>query len=634
MPEKFDPAKKFNTGENFYSHHYLGCHKEKKGFVFRVWAPNARNVWLAGDFTDWDENEILMEKDHENGIWELWTDKAKPGDLYKFDVERASGHKLMKMDPFAIRMEKRPGVAGVVTDVAAKKWKDGRYIGKRKKTDYFHTPMNIYEMHASSWKHHEDGTAYTIKELTKELIPYLLKMNYTHVEFMPLTEHPLGMSWGYQATGYFSLCSLYGEIEDLQEFVEECHLNNIGVFMDWVPGHFCVNDDALRYYDGTPTFEYHDHDRAHMHRWGALNFDLGKPQVQSFLISSAMFWLDFFHIDGIRVDAVSNMLYLDYDDGAWTPNQFGDNRNLEGMEFLKKFNAVVKLAFPHAITMAEESSSGTKITGMIEMGGLGFDFKWNMGWMNDILRFFEMDPFFRKYHMDLLTFSMCYMFDENFILPISHDEVVHGKMSMLQKAWHGDKNNWFDESWDQYRQFAELRLMYAYMIMHPGKKLNFMGNDIAQYIEWRYDEGLEWFALDQPFNAKFNNFVSKINEFYKSEKALSAGDTSYDGFEFINADDSKAIYAFIRKGKTAKDNLIVVCNFDGEEQQNYPVGVPFDGVYEEVLNTESEDFGGTWVHAQPDAKSEANPYKQFAQRINVTVPAYGATIFKPKKIKL
>lgn len=390
MQQMDDAKRTFLSGENFYAQHLLGAHREKDGYVFRVWAPNALAVFLVGDFNGWQEQ--VMEKDETSGIWQIYTEDAHEGELYKFKVRQADGREILKIDPFAVRFEKRPGDAAELYNFPEKKWKDGLWRGRNKRSNAFKRPLNIYEMHASSWKHHEDGTPYSFADLKEELVPYLVKMNYTHVEFMPLMEHPLGRSWGYQLIGYFALSSYYGTPEEFQDFVEACHLNNIGVFVDWVPGHYCINDDTLPYYDGTPQFEYTDPDRAKNNRWGSINFDLGKPQVQSFLISSAMFWIEMFHIDGIRVDAVSSMIYRDYDDGPWTPNHEGGNRNFEGYYFLQKLNAVIKLAHPNVLMIAEESSSETPITGMIETGSLGFDFKWNMGWMNDVLRFYEMDP--------------------------------------------------------------------------------------------------------------------------------------------------------------------------------------------------------------------------------------------------
>ena len=619
--QQIDNAKKtFLTGENFYLQHLLGAHCEEQGYIFRVWAPNALAVFLVGDFNDWQD--WAMEKDHDTGIWQIYCEEANEGDLYKFKVRQANGREILKIDPFAIRFEKRPGDAAKLYNFPEKKWKDGLWRGRSKRSNPFKRPLNIYELHASSWKHHEDGTPYSFAELKTELIPYLVEMNYTHVEFMPLMEHPLGRSWGYQLIGYFALSSYFGTPAEFQDFVEECHLNNIGVFVDWVPGHYCINDDTLPYYDGTPQFEYTDPDRAKNNRWGSINFDLGKPQVQSFLISSAMFWIEMFHIDGIRVDAVSSMIYRDYDDGPWTPNHDGGNRNYEGFYFLQKLNAVIKLAHPNILMIAEESSSDTQITGMIESGSLGFDFKWNMGWMNDVLRFYEMDPVFRKDHFNLITFSFMYMMQENFILPLSHDEVVHGKKSLMHKMWG-----------DRYKQFAQLRNLYTYFMTHPGKKLLFMGSEWGQFLEWKFDEGLEWVDLGDSLNQSMQHFTATLNDFYKNQPALWELEESYDTIEIIDADNTaESILSFIRQGKRKKDFLIVILNMTPVERRDFQIGVPYPGTYKEVWNTEMQEFGGTWTKSNEDCQTEPSDFKQYQQVIKTTVPALGALILKPESI--
>ncbi|MFC0276229.1 1,4-alpha-glucan branching protein GlgB [Enterococcus devriesei] len=619
--QQIDNAKKtFLTGENFYLQHLLGAHCEEQGYIFRVWAPNALAVFLVGDFNDWQD--WAMEKDHDTGIWQIYCEEANEGDLYKFKVRQANGREILKIDPFAVRFEKRPGDAAKLYNFPEKKWKDGLWRGRSKRSNPFKRPLNIYELHASSWKHHEDGTPYSFAELKTELIPYLVEMNYTHVEFMPLMEHPLGRSWGYQLIGYFALSSYFGTPAEFQDFVEECHLNNIGVFVDWVPGHYCINDDTLPYYDGTPQFEYTDPDRAKNNRWGSINFDLGKPQVQSFLISSAMFWIEMFHIDGIRVDAVSSMIYRDYDDGPWTPNHDGGNRNYEGFYFLQKLNAVIKLAHPNILMIAEESSSDTQITGMIESGSLGFDFKWNMGWMNDVLRFYEMDPVFRKDHFNLITFSFMYMMQENFILPLSHDEVVHGKKSLMHKMWG-----------DRYKQFAQLRNLYTYFMTHPGKKLLFMGSEWGQFLEWKFDEGLEWVDLGDSLNQSMQHFTATLNDFYKNQPALWELEESYDTIEIIDADNTaESILSFIRQGKRKKDFLIVILNMTPVERRDFQIGVPYPGTYKEVWNTEMQEFGGTWTKSNEDCQTEPSDFKQYQQVIKTTVPALGALILKPESI--
>ena len=449
-------------------------------------------------------------------------------------------------------------------------------------------------------------------------------MGYTHIEFMPLMEHPLGTSWGYQLIGYFALSAYYGTPEEFQDFVEACHLENIGVLVDWVPGHFCVNDDCLAYYDGMPTFEYQDVDRAKNVRWGAINFDLGKPQVQSFLLSSALFWIEFYHIDGIRVDAVSNMIYRDYDQSVWQPNHEGGNRNYEGYYFLQKLNAVVKLAHPEVMMIAEESTSETKVTGLIEEGALGFDYKWNLGWMNDVLRFYQMDPIFRKDHLSLLSFSFMYRMNENYILPLSHDEVVHGKRSLMDKMWG-----------DRYKQFSQLRNLYTYMMTHPGKKLLFMGSEWGQFLEWKYDHGLEWFDLSDELNQRMQQFTKTLNELYKQERSLWEIEDKEESLVVIDADNlAETTLTYLRQGKTKKDFVIVVLNLTPVERHDFAIGVPYEGTYREVLNTERDSFGGTWTQNNQDQQTEAIPFKEYPYQIKTILPALGALIIKPEKIQI
>lgn len=615
----------FGIGENFHIQQYFGVHcdhqEDKDGYVFRVWAPNAELVQLIGDFTEW-RNEPLQMTKNEAGVWEVFTDLPKEGQLYKYLVTRKGGQVVEKMEPVALYLEERPGTAAVVKILEDKKWKDGLWMGRRKRFGFKQRPVNIYEVHANSWKKDETGKPYQFKELKEELIPYLVKMNYTHVEFMPLMAHPLGMSWGYQLMGYFAFEHTYGTPEDFQDFVEACHQNNIGVIVDWVPGHFTQNDDALAYFDGTPTYEYQDHHRAHNYRWGALNFDLGKNQVQSFLISSALFWIEFYHIDGIRVDAVSNMLYLDYDDGPWSPNQFGGNRNIEGYNFLRRLNGIVKYHHPDVMMIAEESTAATPITKPLSEDGCGFDYKWNMGWMNDILRFFAEDPIYRQYDFNLVTFSFMYAFNENFILPFSHDEVVHGKKSMMHKMWG-----------DRYNQFAGLRTLYTYQICHPGKKLLFMGSEFGQFLEWKYDHELEWGNLDEEdkLNLKMQGFTSYLNQFYKEHKALWQIDDSYEGLEIIDADNTaESVLSFIRKNDKG-DMLICIFNMTPVERRDFTIGVPVAGIYEEVLNTELEAFGGVWKEGNPNVRTQTGLWKHYQNTLTFTLPALGASIWKIKR---
>lgn len=624
--QQLEEAKQhFFTGENFFSQHFLGMQQMTndgvRTYCFRLWAPNAQAVWLVGDFNEWQDTLPLQAID---GFWEIQTSAVAEGQLYKYKVRQADGTEIVKIDPFALVFEKRPGDAAVIHTVPQRKWKDALWLGRRRRTKYFNRPLAIYEVHASSWKHHPDGSPYRFSELTKELIPYLVDMNFTAVEFMPLMEHPLGDSWGYQLIGYYALSSYYGTPEEFQEFVETCHLNNIAVLVDWVPGHFCANADTLPLFDGTAQFEYADPDRAKNVRWGAVNFDLGKPEVQSFLISSAMFWLDFYHIDGLRVDAVSSVLYRDYDEGPWQPNHEGGNRNFEGFYFLQKLNAVLKLAHPDILMIAEESSSETKITGTLEMDALGFDYKWNMGWMNDVLRFYEMDPLYRGEHFNLVTFSFMYMLNENFILPLSHDEVVHGKKSLMHKMW-GDRT----------QQFAQLRNLYTYFMTHPGKKLLFMGSEWGQFLEWKFDEGLEWRDLADSMNHDMQQFTKQLNHFYTENRALWELDDQAEMIEIIDADNTaQSVLSYLRQGKRKKDYLIVVLNMTPIEQPDFSIGVPYPGTYQEVFNSEMSEFGGFWQAHNPDKRSEPVPFKQFAQRIQTTIPAFGALIIAPKDVNV
>ena len=613
----------FGRGDNFQLQEYLGAHKEtrgeQEGYAFRVWAPNAQAVDLIGDFTDWEARKIPMVR-NEGGVWEVFCSDAKEGDIYKYLVTRNNGHQVQKIDPLALWMEKRPNTGSIIKTIPEKNWKDGLWRARRKKLGFKERPVNIYEVHAGSWKRNDDHSSYTFKQLKDELIPYLVEMNYTHVEFMPVMAHPLGLSWGYQLMGYFALEQTYGSPEEFQDFVEECHLNNIGVIVDWVPGHFIINDDALAYYDGTPTFEYQDEHRAHNYGWGALNFDLGKNQVQSFLISSLKFWIETYHLDGIRVDAVSNMLYLDYDSGPWTPNIDGGNLNYEGVHFLRRLNAIIKNEHPDVMMIAEESSAGQKITGPEEEGGLGFDYKWNMGWMNDILRFYEEDPVYRKFDFNLVTFSYMYAFSENFLLPFSHDEVVHGKKSLMHKMWG-----------DRYNQFAGLRNLLTYQICHPGKKLLFMGSEFGQFLEWKSEEQLEWGNLEDEMNAKMSRFTSQLNHFYKEHKELWEIDDSFDGLEIIDADNrDQSVLSMVRKNRKG-DLLVCVFNMAPVERKDFTIGVPVSAVYEEIWNTELEEWGGVWKEHNPTVQSQDGLWKDYEQTLTFTLPALGASIWKVKR---
>ncbi|AGM99041.1 1,4-alpha-glucan branching protein GlgB [Streptococcus iniae] len=622
---KDEELKAFENGDNAYIQDYFGVHRINKNnsfcYVFRVWAPNAESVSLIGDFTDWFQMPLEMTK-IAGGVWEIETDLAREGHIYKYLVTRQGGQVVEKIDPVAHVFEKRPATGAVIKTDLDKKWHDALWMGRRKRLGFKNRPVNIYEVHANSWKKDSNGRPFQFKELKETLIPYLIKMNYTHVEFMPLMAHPLDMSWGYQVMGYFAFEATFGSQEDFQEFVDACHLHNIGVIVDWVPGHFIQNDDALAYFDGTPTYEYEDYHRAHNYGWGAMNFDLGKGQVQSFLISSSLYWIETFHIDGIRVDAVSNMLYLDYDQGPWTPNQKGGNHNLEGIAFLQKLTKSLKEKKPDVMLIAEEATSDIAITKSISEGGLGFDYKWNMGWMNDVLRFYEEDPYYRKYHYDLITFSFIYCFNENYLLPFSHDEVVHGKKSLMHKMWG-----------DRYNQFAGLRNLYTYQMCHPGKKLIFMGSEFGQFLEWKYNDQLVWDNLNDSMNAKMHAFTSHLNQFYKNFNMLWQNDYSYDGLEIIDADNKdETVLSFCRKNDKG-DLLLCVFNMTPVERKNFTIGVPVAGLYEEVLNTEMEAFGGVWKDHNPNTQTQHQEWRNYKNTLAFTLPALGASVWRMKRRK-
>ena len=501
-------------------------------------------------------------------------------------------------------------------------WSDQVWMNQQWRKNSVHSPLNIYEVHASSWRRHPDGRTYTFAELADSLIPYVKEMGYTHIEMMPLMDHPLDASWGYQITGYYAVCGRYGTLEEFKDFVNQAHQAGIGVIMDWVPGHFCRNANALAYYDGTPTFEYQDVNRANNVGWGTLNFDLGKNQVQSFLISNAMFWLKECHLDGLRVDAVSNMLYLDFDQGPWTPNEDGSNHNRQGVAFLQKLNTTIKDHLPHVLMIAEESTDWKGITHAVSEGGLGFDYKWNMGWMNDTLRFFETDPYYRPQNFRLITFVFMYQYNERYVLPFSHDEVVHGKKSLLDKI-PGNRET----------QFETLRLLHGYMMAQPGKKLHFMGNELGQYLEWRYYSELEWKDLSFEFNREYQHYMKTLNHIGKDYKALHYYDTEPAGLTVLDADNvEQAVLTMMRQGKAKRDFLIIALNFIPVERQEYRIGVPYKGEYEVLLNSQMQEFGGRWTENLPVMKTEEVPHDGQPYSIVTTVPSLGVLYIKPKRV--
>ena len=616
------PLYLFHEGSNSNAYEYFGSYRKNKNtVVFRVWAPDAKNVSVTGDFNDWSETENPMKQlKNSGGVWEAEIKNIKPYDMYKYCITAADGRTLMKCDPYGFHMETRPGTATKYYEIDdCYEWHDEKWVEGRNGKNIYESPVNIYEIHAGSWKQYDDGNFYSYRALADSLVPYVKKMGYTHIEFMPLTEYPFDGSWGYQVTGYFAATSRYGEPKDLMYLVDKCHENGIGVILDWVPAHFPKDANGLYEFDGGPLYEYSDPRKGEHYGWGTRVFDFGKNEVRSFLMSSASFWLKKYHLDGIRIDAVASMLYLDYDrkDGEWVPNKNGGNENLEAVEFLQKLNENIFRDFPYAMMIAEESTSWPMVTKPVFSGGLGFNFKWNMGWMNDILRYFSLDGFFRKYNHDCITFSMFYAFSENFVLPISHDEVVHGKKSLIDKM---------PGSYDE--KFAGVRAFLGYMMAHPGKKLMFMGQEFGQFIEWNYEKGLDWLLLDYPKHRALQNYFKKINEFYKANPAFWQIDYSWEGFSWISSDDKdNSVIAFRRIDEKGKE-IIVVCNFTNVERCDYRIGIPKKGAYKIVFNSDDVDFGGEGKGNKGKLKTESINMHGFEQSISLDLPPMSAIYIK------
>lgn len=616
------PLYLFHEGSNSNAYEYFGSHRKNKNtVVFRVWAPDAKNVSVTGDFNDWSETENPMKQlKNSGGVWEAEIKNIKPYDMYKYCITAADGRTLMKCDPYGFHMETRPGTATKYYEIDdCYEWHDEKWVEGRNGKNIYESPVNIYEIHAGSWKQYDDGNFYSYRALADSLVPYVKKMGYTHIEFMPLTEYPFDGSWGYQVTGYFAATSRYGEPKDLMYLVDKCHENGVGVILDWVPAHFPKDANGLYEFDGGPLYEYSDPRKGEHYGWGTRVFDFGKNEVRSFLMSSASFWLKKYHLDGIRIDAVASMLYLDYDrkDGEWVPNKNGGNENLEAVEFLQKLNENIFRDFPYAMMIAEESTSWPMVTKPVFSGGLGFNFKWNMGWMNDILRYFSLDGFFRKYNHDCITFSMFYAFSENFVLPISHDEVVHGKKSLIDKM---------PGSYDE--KFAGVRAFLGYMMAHPGKKLMFMGQEFGQFIEWNYEKGLDWLLLDYPKHRALQNYFKKINEFYKANPAFWQIDYSWEGFSWISSDDKdNSVIAFRRIDEKGKE-IIVVCNFTNVERCDYRIGIPKKGAYKIVFNSDDVEFGGEGKGNKGKLKTESINMHGFEQSISLDLPPMSAIYIK------
>lgn len=588
-----------------------------KVWRFRCYAPSAKSVSVIGDFNLWDRKTNPM-KILDSGIWECHIQGVKKFDNYKFSVECADGKIVNKADPFAMHCETPPGNASKIYDINGYKWNDAAFLENRRKYNPYTSPISIYEVHPGSWKRHPDGNYYSYRDLANTLIPYVKEMGFTHIELLPITEHPLEMSWGYQTTGFFAPTSRFGTPHDLMYFIDKCHEAGLFVILDMVFSHFPKDEFGLYRFDGTPLYEYSDNFRSEHKGWGTMVFDYNKGAVRSFLISSASFWLEFYHIDGIRMDAVASMLYLDYDrkPDEWQPNPDGSRYNFEAVDFLREMNRTILTKFPGAITIAEESTAFPMVTMPPAIGGLGFNFKWDMGWMNDVLEYISIDPFFRKGSHNKLTFGISYAFSENYILPFSHDEVVHGKCSMIGKIPGGYQE-----------KFAELKALYAYQMAYPGKKLNFMGNEIAQFIEWDFARPLDWFLLDYNTHLGIKTFVKDLNQIYKNQPALYQLDSSYDGFKWIVVDDSaQNILVFYREGLT-KEKVIVIIHFSDVDRKSYRFGLPEQGEYEVILNSNSAKYNGQTKIASKYS-TDTIPAHGFSQSISIDIEGNSAIYLK------
>jgi 1,4-alpha-glucan branching enzyme len=616
-------------GTHYRNYEKLGAHVKEingvSGVHFAVWAPNARRVSVVGDFNRWDGRRHPMRFRGNSGIWELFIPGLAEGTLYKFDILSRYGHyREQKTDPFAFFFEVRPKTAAIVHDIWNKhSWADSAWLSSRGKRNWLECPVSIYEVHLGSWMRiaEENDRFLTYGELADKLIPHVKELGYTHIELLPVAEHPLDASWGYQTIGYFAPTSRFGRPEEFMSFIDRCHQNEIGVIIDWVPAHFPRDAHGLAFFDGTCLYEHADPRQGEHKEWGTLVFNFGRNEVRNYLISNALFWLDWYHIDGLRVDAVASMLYLDYsrNRGDWIPNKYGGNENLEAIEFLKTLNEVVHRDFPGVLTIAEESTAWGGVSKPTYLGGLGFSMKWNMGWMHDTLMFFSLEPVHRKYHMNDLTFSMIYAFTENFVLPFSHDEVVYGKRSMLNKM-----------PGDMWQKFANLRALYGYMYGHPGKKLLVMGSEYGQWDEWNFDKSLDWHLLEYEPHQKLLQYISDLNALYRNEPALHEVCFDWHGFEWIDFHDAdNSILAFIRRAKNSDDFLVFVFNLTPVPRFNYRIGVPAAGHYKEILNSDSSLYWGANLGNAGGATSEdVTSHRNFPFSLNLTLPPLSALVFK------
>ena len=613
------PLYLFHEGTNAKAYEFLGAHPQGNGkVVFRVWAPNVQWAGVAGDFNGWNAEQAVMHK-ISDGVWECTLEGVKHFDAYKFLFRTADGRTYYKADPYAFHAQTRPETASKYYESLDFKWTDKKWLSKRKSRSIYESPVNIYEVHAGSWQEHDDGNPLNYRELADRLIPYVKDMGYTHIELLPITEYPFDGSWGYQVTGYFAPTSRYGTPEDFAYFIDKAHSMNIGIILDWVPAHFPKDAYGLYEFDGGACYEYADPRKGEHYEWGTRVFDYGKPEVQSFLVSSAMFWIDKYHIDGIRVDAVASMLYLDYcrKDGEWVANVNGGRENLEAVAFLQKLNESIFREHGDVMVVAEESTAWPMVSKPTYLGGLGFNFKWNMGWMNDCLRYFSLDGLSRKFNHDKLTFSFFYAFSENFVLPISHDEVVHGKCSLINKM-----PGTYEE------KFAGVRSFLGYMMSHPGKKLLFMGSEFGQFIEWNYKQPLDWLLLDYDAHRQLKNYVADLNKFYAANAPLWEVDYSWEGFNWIVSDDKdNSVVAYIRRDKSGNE-LISVCNFTNVTRQKYCIGVPKEGTYRVVFSSADSVYGGKGESTTGSVKAKKKPMHGYDYSIELDIEGLSCMYIK------
>ncbi len=615
----------FNEGRLLYSYEKFGAHRREvdgvRGVNFSVWAPNAYKVSVVGNFNNWDVRIHPMSLHGLTGVWELFIPGLDEGATYKYEIRsRFGGYRTEKADPYGFYSEMRPRTASVVVNLEQYSWQDQDWMEDRAQRNMLTSPMSIYEVHLGSWRCGENGKWFSYREMADQLVAYAKEMNYTHLELMPVAEHPLDASWGYQVTGYYAPTSRFGPPTDFMYFIDRCHQNGIGVILDWVPAHFPKDGYALSYFDGTHLYEHADLRQGEHPDWGTYIFNYGRNEVRNFLISNALFWLKQYHIDGLRVDAVSSMLYLDFGrkDGQWIANEYGSNENLQAIKFLQEANATIHAECPGAMTIAEESTAWPMVSRPTYLGGLGFTFKWNMGWMHDTLEYMAQDPVFRRYHHHKLTFSLVYAFSENFVLSLSHDEVVHLKGSLLTKM-----------AGDWWQKFASLRLLFGYQFTHPGKKLNFMGQEIGQWREWSEERGLDWDLLKWPTHASMQAWVRNLNQFYQAQPALYEQDYDYRGFRWIESNDAEqSVFTYLRFATDPNDFLVVACNFTPVPRHNYRIGVPDAGFYEEVLNSDAGIYGGGNIGNYGGKQSDSLPWHTYPQSLSLTIPPLGMVVLQ------